>query len=70
MATLYSSILAWKIPWTEGLPGYSPRGCKESDMTGHTHYIDQYLSHFKQGLPWSCSTDVGHYYEYSLKMVY
>ena len=33
MASL-SSILAWRIPWTEE-PGrlYSPWGCKESDMT-------------------------------------
>ena len=31
MAT-HSSILAWRIPWTEE-PGYSPRGCKESDTT-------------------------------------
>ena len=29
MAT-YSSILAWKIPWTEELVGYSPWGYKES----------------------------------------
>ena len=34
MASL-SNILAWKIPWTEE-PGYSPRGCKESDTTKHT----------------------------------
>ena len=27
----HSSILAWKIPWTEGLMGYGPWGCKESD---------------------------------------
>ena len=27
-----SSILAWKIPWTEE-PGYSPWGRKESDTT-------------------------------------
>ena len=33
MAT-HSSILAWKIPWTERcLAGYSPWGRKESDMT-------------------------------------
>ena len=33
MAT-HSSILAWKIPWTEwSLAGYSPWGHKESDMT-------------------------------------
>ena len=34
MAT-HSSILAWRIPWTEGysLEGYSPWGRKEWDMT-------------------------------------
>ena len=32
MAT-HSYILAWRIPWTEGPGGYSPWGCKESDMT-------------------------------------
>ena len=32
----YSSILAWRIPWTEELVGYSPRGCKELDMTEAT----------------------------------
>ena len=26
---IHSSILAWKIPWTEE-PGYSPWGCKRS----------------------------------------
>ena len=31
MAT-HSSILAWKIPWTEE-PGGVQAGCKESDMT-------------------------------------
>ena len=29
----HSSILAWRIPGTESLLGYSPRGRKESDMT-------------------------------------
>ena len=42
MAT-HSSILAWRIPWTEEPVGYSPRGHKESDTTeakctcAHTH---------------------------------
>ena len=31
--TTHSSILAWKIPWTEEPVGYSPWGHKESDMT-------------------------------------
>ena len=29
----HSSILAWRIPWTESLVDYSPWGWKESDMT-------------------------------------
>ena len=35
IASAFSSILAWRIPWTEEPGGlYSPWGCKESDMTG------------------------------------
>ena len=29
--TTHSSILAWRIPWTEEPGGYSPLGCHESD---------------------------------------
>ena len=29
----HNGILAWRIPWTEDLAGYSPWGCKELDMT-------------------------------------
>ena len=29
----HSSILAWRIPWTEEPGGYSPWGYKQSDMT-------------------------------------
>ena len=29
----HSSILAWRIPWTGSLAGYSPQGCKELDIT-------------------------------------
>ena len=36
MAT-HSSILAWKIPWTEEHGGYNPFDDKESDTTVHTH---------------------------------
>ena len=36
MAT-HSSILAWKIPWTEEPVGYSPWGRKESDTTERLH---------------------------------
>ena len=32
VATHYS-IIARRIPWTEELAGYSPRGHKKSDMT-------------------------------------
>ena len=29
----YSSILAWRIPWTEQHGGLHSMGCKESEMT-------------------------------------
>ena len=29
----HPNILAWEIPWTEELAGYSPKDLKESDMT-------------------------------------
>ena len=37
MAT-HSSILAWRIPWTEEPGGLSPRGHKESDSTQRLHF--------------------------------
>ena len=36
MAT-HSSILAWEIHGQRSLVGYSPQGCKESDVTEHEH---------------------------------
>ena len=32
MAT-HTSILTWRIPWTEEPGGYCPQGCTESDST-------------------------------------
>ena len=37
MAT-HSSILAWRIPWTEELGGLQSTGHKESDMTERLHF--------------------------------
>ena len=37
MAT-HSSILAWRIPWTEELGGLQSMGHKESDMTERLHF--------------------------------
>ena len=37
MAT-HSSILSWRIPWTEGLAGHGPWGLRESDMTEVTKH--------------------------------
>ena len=34
--TTYSSILTWRIPWTDS--GYGPWGRKESDTTTATEY--------------------------------
>ena len=47
MAT-HSSILAWRIPWTEEPEGYSPRGRKESDTTERLHFHFHYLLEFAQ----------------------
>ena len=33
-----SSILAWKIPWTEELVGYSPWDHRELDITEQLHF--------------------------------
>ena len=33
-----SSILAWRIPWTEELGGLQSAGCKESDTTERLHF--------------------------------
>ena len=37
MAT-HSSILAWRIPWTEELGGLESTGCKELDTTERLHF--------------------------------
>jgi len=39
----YSSLLAWKIPWTRAWWA-SPWGLKESDTTEHKHLISPYPS--------------------------
>ena len=36
----HSSILAWKIPWTEKPVGYNSGGHRESVMTEHAHTHD------------------------------
>ena len=38
MAT-HSSILAWEIPWTGSLLGYSPQGHKEMDITAQKTFL-------------------------------
>jgi len=39
MAT-HSSVLAWRIPWTEAPGGLQSMGCKESDTTEVTWHKD------------------------------
>ena len=36
---IHSSTIAWKIPWTEKLVGYSLWGRKESDTTEQLHFL-------------------------------
>ena len=35
---VHSSILSWRIPWTDEPGSYSPWGLKESDMTDYFFY--------------------------------
>ena len=35
MQATHSGTLAWKIPWTESLVGYSPWGCKDKTELFH-----------------------------------
>ena len=47
MAT-HSSILAWRIPWTErSLAGYIPRGHRESDKTEQLSLTQRFVEFFK-----------------------
>ena len=45
MAT-HSSILAWKIPWTEDPGGYSPRGHKDPDTTEQLTHLMVHTCYF------------------------
>ena len=45
---IHSSILAWRIPWTESLVGYSPWGLKESDTTEWRTHKHIPKKHWKQ----------------------
>ena len=47
-----SSILAWKIPWTEEPGGLRPQGRKELDTTVQLTYT---YTLGTKGLPWWCS---------------
>ena len=50
----HSSILAWRIPWTGSLVGYSPQGCEQSDLAEthvHTHAEASLAS---SGSLWTC----------------
>ena len=45
----HSSVLAWRIIWTEEPDGYSPRGGKQSDMTEHEHAYMQVTGNQQRG---------------------
>ena len=42
---IHSSILAWRIPWTEESGGFQSVGHKESDTTEHAHRGNRLRSH-------------------------
>ena len=38
----HSNSFPWKIPWTEELVGFSPRGCKELDASEHSTFCSTF----------------------------
>ena len=59
MAT-HSSILAWRIPWTEEPGGLQSMGTQESDTTerlNHHHHLEKSSQEGKAW--WAPSTDLG-----------
>ena len=44
----HSSILAWRIPWTEEPGGHSPRGRQESDTTKYAGFSIYLLNNERQ----------------------
>ena len=58
MATLYSSILDWKIPWTEEPGGYRPQGQKESDMTQPLNNKNKQLKKYSYDSRYFSSADI------------
>ena len=57
MAT-HSSVLAWRIPWTEEPDGYSPWGRKESETTEHVYTRLEWTRGFAPGTAWSLGSGV------------
>ena len=52
----HSSILAWKIPWTEEPGGLQSMGCKESDTTeACMHCTLMCYNDLQQIIKWSAS---------------
>ena len=68
MAT-HSSVLAWEIPWTRSLEGYSPWGLKESDTTEwlstHTQIYRFYCLLWVKGVITGLAWDFNHCSELS-----
>ena len=51
MAT-HSSILAWRMPWTRSLAGYSAEGHRESDTNEATwHAAHMHSDETRLGIP-------------------
>ena len=67
----HSSILAWRIPWTERPgAGYRPWGRKESDTTERLYFLSLSLSHNYQNALQKYSTELYSHLQYMKVPVY
>ena len=49
---IHSSILAYRLPWTESLAGYSPWELKEWDTTERLHYHSRLTNNVTVSSEW------------------
>ena len=65
---IHPRILAWRIPWTASLVGYSPQGCKElgmSEATQHNMHASSFYLRTQMSCEYSLVSSLpipGHYF--------
>ena len=62
---IHSSILAYRLPWTESLAGYSPWELKEWDTTERLHYHSRLTNNVTVSSEWQSTQSYLYMYPFS-----